>query len=66
MSTHNQAAGFRGEHDNRHTAESPMAKVNPRPAEIAGPLLPATGRTATLVDHVPVVRRAGADPEGRA
>lgn len=42
MSTHNQAARFWDEHYSRRAAESPAAKVNPRLAEIAGPLRPGT------------------------
>jgi hypothetical protein len=40
MSTHNQAADFWDEHYCRRPAESPAATVNPRLAEIAGPLPP--------------------------
>jgi SAM-dependent methyltransferase len=40
MRTHDQAARFWDEHYSRRAAESPVAKVNPRLAEIAGPLRP--------------------------
>jgi SAM-dependent methyltransferase len=42
MSTHDEAARFWDEHYSRRTAESPVATVNPRLAEIAGPLPPGT------------------------
>jgi SAM-dependent methyltransferase len=41
MSTHNEAAHFWDEHYSRRTAE-PTADVNPRLAELAGPLPPGT------------------------
>lgn len=40
MSTHDEAALFWDEHYSRHAAESSVATVNPRLAEIAGPLPP--------------------------
>ena len=40
MSTHNQAARFWDEHYSRRAGESPATTVNPRLAEIAGPLPP--------------------------
>lgn len=42
MRSHNQAARFWDEHYGRRTADSSAAKVNPRLAEIAGPLPPRT------------------------
>lgn len=42
MNTHHHAAQFRDEHYDRRAAESPTATVNPRLAQIAGPLPPGT------------------------